>query len=257
MSTPDIEYDVYQSPKIGIVQLGDFVAAKGSERMGIVRSAKYFRRGHRARAWFAKDAITKFLTNPSRNIGHLDAALHEAKEKTVNTHGASEDLEASRDTLQNFIGFTNKFETYGKEFLPIEDQDTTYLMSGTAIKIELSCLVRSTNKDGEAMLGGIFLNTQVGKGLGKKPETVSKRILAGETVAITILDLLNNRYSDIGQPYHKDALHLYVRQKHAWHAPRYHSERLKNIQADASTIRMMWDQIDPPKDFDPKKAKIH
>src|SRR5262249_10365553 len=104
MSFSDIEYDVYVTPRIGAIEFGDFAAAEGTERETILRNAKYSRRTHRARAWYARQEIVNYLTAPRRTLGSIDAAIAAAKADSETTLGAKqEDAAASVDCLEKFL----------------------------------------------------------------------------------------------------------------------------------------------------------
>lgn len=258
MSAPDIDYDVYATPRLGAVELGDFIAAEGSERQAILRNAKYSRRAHRARAWYAKQEIVNYLTSPKRRIGDIDAAISIAEtDSLTGTNAKQEDASASLDCLKKFLWFPNQIALTGKDIIGLDDDQKTFDIGGLMVLFSFAALIRSVDKNGNDRIGGIFLNTRQGKGIGTQPSTIEKRKKAGETVALLGLRQLMDVYSDFGQPNPKDTYHFYVRAQHFWTAPTSYATRLKNIEADAKTITMIWESITPPTDFDPDKAKYH
>lgn len=201
MSNSDIEYDVYSTPRIGAIELGDFVAAEGTERETIVRNAKYSRRTYRARAWYARQEIVSFLTAPRRSLGDIDAAIQQAhSDAETNTGGKQEDAQASLDCLEQFLAFQNRIDLTGKDIVGVDDERKTMDIDGLQIWFAFDALVRSVSRSGVSRIGGIFLNTRVGRGLGTQPATVEKRKKAGETVALVGLRQLLDVYSDQGEP---------------------------------------------------------
>jgi hypothetical protein len=257
MSIPEIEYDVYNTPRIGAIEFGDFVAADGGERERVVRSSKYYRRAYRARAWYAKQEIEGYLSAATPKLGSLDSALDTAIKLAASADGGkAEDALASIDCLKQFIGYANKLPLSGKEIAAPTDGTKEISIEGLPVWFSLSAVVRSATKKGDKV-GGIFLNTRQGLGVGSKPTTIEKRKKAGETVALIALRRVIESYSHFGEPHPSDSIHVYVRAQHHWCAPTYYSLRMKNIEADARTIQLMWDGVKPPEDFDPAKAKFH
>jgi len=253
----DAEYDVYNTPRIGAVQFGDFVAADGSEREGLLRGAKFVRRTHRARAYFARGQIGKFLLQPVHNLGLIDTAIDSANADSTNpkfTEQKQADAHASLDALRGFLALTNVMEIGSKDLIPADDKLQSIEVGGTAVSMELTCLIKSFDKNKNERIGAIFLNSQKGRGLGKKSETQAKRRKAGETVSLLVLQRLMDEYSDYGEPYYQDALHLYLRAKHIWQAPKYYTQRLSNIEAEGRAIAALWEGVSPPSDFNPDKA---
>jgi len=258
MSAPDIEYDVYDSPRLGAIELGDFVAAEGAERQTILRNAKYSRRAHRARAWYARQEIVNYLTSPRPSLGAIDAAIATCELDTqTGTPAKQEDATASLDCLKKFLWFPNQISISGKDVIGLDDDQKTFDIGGLTVLFSFAALIKSVDKNGNDRIGGIFLNTRQGKGIGSKPAAIEKRKKAGETVALLGLRQLIDVYSDFGEPSPKDVYHLYVRAQHFWNAPTSFVNRLKNIEADAHSITLMWDSIASPTDFDPEKAKYH
>ncbi len=256
----DAEYDVYTTPRIGAVQFGDFVAADASERENLLKNAKFVRRTHRARAYFAREQIGKFLTQPVHNLGLIQVAIAECKadgEDPSFTEQKQADALASLDALRGFLALSNKLEIGTKDLLPANDQTQSIDVGGATVLMELTCLVKSFDKNKNERIGAIFLNSQKGRGIGKKEETQIKRRKAGETVSLLVLQRLINEYSDFGEPYYQDALHLYLRAKHIWPAPKYYTQRMANIEADGRAMANLWETVNPPSDFNPEKAIFH
>lgn len=260
MAPSDAFYDVYNSPRINPVQFGDFFAGDHAERETLLQGAKYVRRTHRARAWFAREAITKFFISPSRKLGDLMAALDEAKLSEANpsiSDEKREDAAASAECLDSFIKMANKLSLTGKELLPVDGDQYPIKIGGVPIQVDFACLVRSVDKSGAERIGGIFLNTQKGKGLGTREDTKKKRDKAGESIALLVLKRLQDEFSDCGEPLHDDALHIYARGHHFWSAPKAFATKLKNIDAAGRAIVTQWPTAKPPGDFDPAHAKFH
>lgn len=260
MAPSEIDYDVYTTPRMGAVQFGDFVAGDGTERENLLRAAQYVRRTHRARAWLAQRKVAEFLTSPSRNVGILTVAIDEAaaaSEDPLASEQQQKDAGASKESLQGFLGALNTLPIGGKKILKIEDDQSPLLVGGCAVISPLSCLTVSVAKDGSERLGGIFLNTQVGKGLGAKEDTKRKRKKAGETVALIVLRRLIDFHSDIAEPYPVDALHVYARAGHVWPAPKSYAQKLLNIEADGRAVCRQWGDISAPTDFNPDRAAFH
>jgi hypothetical protein len=253
-------YDVYSSPRIAPVQFGDFFAGDHSERETLVQSAKFVRRAHRARAWFAKEEIGDFLVSPRRQLGHLMAALETAKADAANPSFSDEkqqDAAASAECIDCFISLANKLTLTGKELIAVDGEQFPVKIGGVPIQIEFSCLIRSVDKAGDDRIGALFLNTQKGKGLGIKEDTKKKREKAGESIALLVFKRLQDEFSDMGAPLQDDALHVYARGNHFWSAPNAYATKLKNMDAAGRAIISMWETAIPPADFDPKRAKMH
>ncbi len=209
MSSSEIEYDVYSTPRMGAIELGDFVAAEGIERETIVRNAKYSRRTYRARAWYARQEIVNYLTSPRRSLGDIDAAIQTARiEADAYSGGKQDDALASQDCLEKFLGFQNSIDLSGKDVIGIDDEKKTMDIDGVEIWFSFDALVKSRSKTGDSRIGGFFLNTRLGKGLGSQPATIEKRKKAGETVALIGLRQLMDVYSDLGEPHPKDTYHV-------------------------------------------------
>lgn len=260
MAPSEAFYDVYNSPRINPVQFGDFFAGDHAERETLLQGAKYVRRAHRARAWFAREAITNFFISPSRKIGELMAALDEAKLSEATPSFSDEkraDASASAECLDSFIKMANKLSLSGKELLPLDGDQYPIKVGGVPIHIDLACLVRSVDKSDAERVGGIFLNTQKGKGLGARDDTKKKRDKAGEAIAIMVLKRLQDEFSDLGEPLHEDAIHIYARGKHFWAAPKAYVTKLKNIDAAGRILATQWPTVKPPSDFDPANSKFH
>jgi hypothetical protein len=258
MSVSDVEYDVYNTPRIGAIELGDFSAAEGAERETILRGAKYSRRTYRARAWYARQEIVNYLTAPRRSLGTIDSAMEVAKtDAETSSGGKQDDALASLDCLKQFLGFQNQLDLAGKDIVGVDDEQKTLDLQGLEVWFSFNALVKSVSKTGEDRIGGIFLNTRVGRGLGSQPATIEKRKKAGETVALIGLRQLMDVYSDLGEPHPKDTYHFYIRAQHFWVAPNSYANRMKNLEADARAVTLMWNSISAPTDFDPGKAKFH
>ena len=115
MATPTFEYDVYNTPRIGPIEFGEFVAAEAPGRESVIRAAKYARRGPRTRAWFARQHIAAFLSSPLRKIGDLDAALGQARSDMKNESLPDQkqaDAGASAECLHIFIKNLNILNIY-------------------------------------------------------------------------------------------------------------------------------------------------
>lgn len=260
MAQPDILYDVYHTPRIGPVQFGDFVAADGREREIILQGAKFVRRSHKARAWFARQEITNYLLSPKKNLGNLDAALDDVKETSEDmslSEGVRVDAAASVDCLSAFIAIGNKLPIFGKDILAVDEDQFPVKIAELSIQLDFTCLLRSVDKGGNDRIGALYINTHKGKGLGTKEATIAKRKKAGETVALLVFKRLMDEFSDLGQPYQQDAIHLYLRAQHYWCAPASYTNKLGNIAADARAIIKLWDTIESPSDFDPDRARFH
>ena len=251
---------MYNTPRIHPVQFGDLAVADHGERETILQGAKFVRRVHKARAWFAKDEITKFLTSPLRKLGDLHAAVDHISSVVENESFSDEtkaDAIASKECISSFIKMMNKISLHGKEILNVDDDQYPLKIGGLSIHLDLACVVRYVDKSGQDRVGGVFLNTQKGKGLGTKDDTKRKRDKAGESIAILVLKKLQDEFSDYGEPAQEEAIHLYVRGGHYWPAPKAYATKLKNLDAAARAIVAQWDAIQPPADFDPSRAKFH
>jgi hypothetical protein len=129
----------------------------------------------------------------------------------------------------------NKLSLAGKDIVALDDEQFPTKIGNIQIQVDLACLLRFVDKS-EDKGGGIYLNTRKGKGLGSKPDTIAKRARAGETVSLLVFKRLMDEFSDMGEPSQADALHLYVRAKHLWCAPKAYGNRLKNLNAEANVI---------------------
>lgn len=260
MRASEAEYDVYITPRIGPIQFGEFVSEEAGGRESLVRSAKYFRRTHRARAWFARQKITDFLISPRRNLGDIDAALEIANADKINPSYSDQkqaDALASAECLKMLPKLINRLQLSGKDTIPLPDEQFPIKFGPLQIQVDLACLIRSVDKQGADRIGGILLNTQKGRGLGQKEETKAKRNKAGETTALLVLKRLIDEFSDMGEPLQEDALHIYLRGDHFWSAPTAFANKLKNLEAEARMLAVLWDSISPPSDFDPERATYH
>lgn len=261
MASSDIQWDVYTTPRLDPIQFGDFVAADGAERERLLQGAKYFYRSHRARAWYARDAIHSYLTATKPNLGNLDAALTEVSELAkTSTLGPEKlaDAQASQEALKNFIGLTNKLELAGKSLEALPEQQFPVKIGDIQIQVELECLIRSVDaKHGRDKIGGIFLNTRKWNGLGTKDDTIKKRNKAGETVSILIFKRIMDEFSDEGEPHQPLCLHIYARAQKIWPCPTSYFVKLKNMDAEGRAITLMWQTVKPPSGFNAAKAKMH
>lgn len=256
----EVQYDVYSSPRIGATQFGAFVAGDGHEREVILRASKYARRSPKARAWFARQEIASFLSRPRRSVGDIDAAIsvaHEIAENEAASEQKREDAKASRECLKSFLTLLNKLPITGREIVSLNDEQFPAKIGPLSIQVDLACLLRSVDKSGNNRIGAIFINTQKGKGLGSKDDTIKKRNKAGEAVALLAYKRLMDEFSDLGSPMQSDTFHVYLRAEHFWPAPESVVRRLQNMDADARAITAQWDSIRPPADFDPERANFH
>jgi hypothetical protein len=260
MLASEVDYDVYTYPRLSPVQFGDYIAGEGRERERILRAAKYYKRAPRSRAWFAKEAIASYLISPSRSIGHLDAALQEAKNDAANATLSDQrkmDASVSADSLAGFTAALNKMKIAGKDMFAVEGEQKPINFAGISLQADLACLVSSTSRSEVRRVGGILLNTQRGNGLGSKEDTVKKRDKAGEAVALLILHRMLNEFSDYGEPCPEDCIHVYARAKHVWCAPKSYVNKLGNMEAEARGIVGRWENISAPDDFMPSRANFH
>lgn len=252
MATSTIEYDVYNTPRIGAVQFGDFVAAEGIERESILQGAKFVRRTHRARAWFAKDKATDYLTGHTPNIGVLIAALETAKAASNDsslTEQQQKDALASKQTLEGLIALANQLPITGKRLIKIEEEQAPLDVGGTAVFLPLACLTLTAAMNRPDQVGALFINSLAGKGLGVKDETKRKRDKAGESVALLVFKRLIEQHSDIGEPNPTEAIHIYARAEHFWTAPTAYARKLGNIEATGRTIGREWPRVTEPDDL--------
>jgi len=202
----------------------------------------------------------KFLTSPLRKVGELDAAAEAANADKVNPSFSDQkqaDAAASADCLQMFVKHLNKLELAGKDIVALPEEQFPTAFGLLHIQVDLACLVKSVDRAGSNRIGEILLNTQKGKGLGKKDDTIAKRDKAGEAVALLVFKRLMDEFSDMGEPIQSDAIHLYARAGHLWTAPDSYSRKLKNIEAEGRMVAALWDSIKAPSDFDPDRAAFH
>lgn len=258
MTIPELEYDVYLTPRIGPVQFGDYVAAEGLERSRILQGAKFFRRSHRVRAWFAKQEINSYIASAKKNIGFLEAAIDDVEARSTNSKFSDEkrqDASASLDCLKKFLSYESKLKLSQKDLIALSDDQYPAKIGFLNIDVDLTCLIKSTSKTGENRVGALFLNTQAGKGLGTREETIAKRNKAGEAVALLALKRVIDEFGEYGTPHPSDTLHYYVRENHHWAAPKSYANRMKNLEAEANTIASLWPTLEEPTDL--SSAKIH
>lgn len=252
-TSPDVVYELRTLPRIGPVEFGDFVAAEANEREAIVRAAKYVRQAPRTRAWFARQRIEDYLTSPVRNGGDLEAARDMAARAMTDpgwTEHERADAEASHECLSMFIRNLNQLPIQGRDVLPVAEEQPPLLIGPLAVDLELSCLMRAAApRGGPDLIGGLYLNTRKGKGLGQKEDTRLKRRKAGETVALLVFRRLLDAHSDLGEPAQEMAMHYYVRAGQIWTAPQAYVNRLRNLEADARMLASHWETVAPPPDF--------
>lgn len=257
----EAEYDVYNTPRIGAIQFGNFVAAEAKERETILRGEKFARRGPRARAYFAREQIGSYLLSPVRKLGSIEVAIAEAKAESENpalSDTKKADALASLDALRGFLAMANSLALGGKDLIAADDEKQGVDVGGVFVGgLPLACLIRSYDKNKNERIGGMFLNSQKGAGLGTKDTTKAKRQKAGETVALLVLKRLIDEYSDLGIPYPKDALHVYLRAQHNFVAPPHYATKLAHLEADGRAIGAIWASLNPPSDFDPASATFH
>ncbi|WP_156398940.1 hypothetical protein [Methylobacterium sp. Leaf469] len=217
MLASEVEYDVYESPRLNPLQFGDYVAAEGKGCETVLRTAKFCKRGPRVRAWFARQQIGSYLTSASRSIGHLDAAEIEARRDAANAslgQQKRDDASLSADRLASFTKMLNKLKFAGKDLVALDEEQSDINIGGVSIKANISCLVKSVSRSDVSRVGAIFLNTQSGKGLGEREATAAKRKKAGETVSLLVLRRVINEFSDLGEPHPDDCMHIYINAGH-------------------------------------------
>lgn len=229
-------------------------------RPGILRAAKFNRRGHRTSASESRKAIRDYLTSPFPNKGVLDAKLDKFKAQLQNATRTDEQHlndEANVGNLSRFIKEWDENAFGSKTVLPIKAAQSPMVVGGVEIRLELDCLVHSTSKTGVDRVGAIFLNTQKGEGLGSQAEAIARRERAGVTVALLVLKRVMDEHAQKRTPFPADCLHHYVRQAKVWSAPSSFANELKDIEACGVTAAKEWVGISPPAGFDPARAKYH
>ena len=123
--------------------------------------------------------------------------------------------------------------------------------------MDLDCLIHSESKTGAKRVGGLFLNTQKGEGLGTQDETIAKRDRAGITVALLVVEAVKERFLGNREIYTPDCMHYYVRHNKIWTAPTSFSNALKDVHASGKTAADAWAAIEPPSSFDKDRAVFH
>ncbi len=260
MTKPEILWDVYETPKLDAVAFGKYRAADDAGRPGILRAAKYNRRGHRASASNARGAIRDYLTSPFPNKGILDAHLEDYKKRLTDDSRSDEQHDNDKANHRNMKSFLNHWSQnqFGSKLITdIDEEQPPLMVGGMAVKLELDCIIQSTSKSNVQRVGGLFLNTQKGEGLGTRPETIAKRDKAGETVALLVLKAIEERFAGNQTVFPKDCIHYYVSQNKQWLAPASFAKKVKDVDACGKIAANQWIGIDPPSAFDPLKAKFH
>ncbi|KCZ62406.1 hypothetical protein L53_12140 [Hyphomonas sp. L-53-1-40] len=260
MAEPDIIWDVYETPRLDAVTFGKYHAALDKSRPGILRGAKYNRRGHRASASDARGAMRQYLTSAFPNKGILDAHLDDYKKRLTDDSRSDEQHEnddANAENMHRFIHDWDDGNQDGKLLLPINSQQEPLNVGGVSVRIDLDCLIHSESKTGEKRVGGLFLNTQKGEGLGSKPDTIDRRDRAGNSVALLVLKTVADNFSSGRNPFPADCMHYYVRHKKIWHAPKSYKTKLADVVACGETAAEAWGNIQPPSTFDPARAAYH
>jgi hypothetical protein len=255
-----IEWDVYRSPKLFPVQFGNYAAATHAGTRTILQSAKYSYKGHRTSAYEARLCIRNFLVAPVPNRGTLDERLHFFDQRAQDgnrTDAQRLNDQANVAVIEAFLDYwdDNRFRRF--DFQAAEDQNPLMNVGGVEVRLQLDCICLSRNNSGDRLVGAYFLNSHKGTGLGNQEETIRRRNVAGETVALLTFRQLGENYSQHGRLNPSASRHLYIREKHHWQVPTSFARKMTNLDAIGEAIYRQWPDIDPPPNFDASKAVFH
>jgi hypothetical protein len=193
-------------------------------------------------------------------MGTLDAAKERFSDRLQDGSRSDEQHENDLTNLQSiekFVGFWDQAKLGGKYLEALAADQPPMDVGGVQVRLQIDFLIRSQDKNGADTVGGVFLNTQKGEGLGTKAETIAKRNRGGEAVALLVLQRIINEHADEAVPNPADCWHCYIRQKQIWRAPKSHVRRREDLIAAGKTACLEWAAIQPPGGFDPKRAEFH
>jgi uncharacterized protein (UPF0254 family) len=129
------------------------------------------------------------------------------------------------------------------------------MIEGVRISAYLDAFVHHAHQ-GEGRLGGIHLQLSLGKPEAKRDDTKAKRERAGQYTAALLLRHIQTHFPDLGVPRHDLTTFANIRRGNIWIAPENHKLMFNRVDAAARMIASVWDDIAPPADFDPTKAKF-
>jgi len=259
MAEPEIFYRVHRKPRMSVAMFGEYMAAEDDERETVARNAKFAKTARAVTYKQARGVLRSFITSDRRDLRILYDAIESWKAEVGNPKNPPEgkdELQACIEALESVLSNYNAlgFGTLSTSRAPHRQPHVT--IEGVNVSAQLDAMLHATERSGEKRIGGIHFQLSKGKAEGKKDETKTKRDKAGTYSSVLILRHVEQNFIDLGVARYDLCIIANVRKGRVWVAPENHKRMFNRIDAAARTIRSSWNNISPPADFDPAKARF-
>lgn len=234
------------------------MAAEDDQRETIRRNAKYAKIARITTYRRARHLLRGFITSDARDPRTLHGAIESWKDELGNpslTAGQCEELKCCIDAVEGFLSNYNALRIASISTSRPPHQQSKMNIEGVQISAHLDALVHQTVRN-EKRIGGIHLQLSIGKPEAKRESTKERRERAGLYTSALMFRHLATHFSHLGIPRYDLTTFVNVRQGSIYIAPEHYKAMFARVDAAARIIASVWNEIEPPADFDPFKAKF-
>ena len=245
---------VNRSPRITVLELGEYMATDDSQRETICRNLKFERVARSTLHSKVHDAITGYLSSKTRDRGILNQC-RELLEGERDRASKPQQKENAVYALRALAAFEASFNALSIGGLHLERPAHTqpHAISGVRVSVRPTVLVTVARPRGAPLRGALIVDPA--KGITPKSEELQQRATAAMTYSAMMLHehvstIVNE--DERSSPEHCIVFHTHRQERVK--APTNYRRELGSIKAALRTISRSWRDIDPPASFDPAFA---
>ncbi len=245
---------VNRKPRFTVLELGEYMAAEDGPRETILRNMRYERVSRSLIYRLLYPAVARFLSSPTRDRGILAQCRIELEEAIK---GATNPTQ--RDNLNYELRALGVFErslnALGMDGLTFEKAVPRRIeIEGVAVSVRPSAEIRVSRLRGGDLFGAVLID--VAKGIEPKTEESRLRLSSAMAHGAIILHqhVVDHRAEEDGKPSPEHCFIFHAHRQEKVTAPSNYRRTYRNIEAVCRNIARSWEGIEPPSNFDRKRA---
>lgn len=241
------KYGYNPNPRLSANQLAEYLNASSTRRKSIIRDAKFPKGVIVARYDGARDAITAFLTDPTRSMTEPTAAIEAMKAKG-GAVGAKpwvqDDCKASVEAVNALLKAQNKLGLNKMNIRPILSKQPKLVMEGVEVSITLNATTHRVDKDKQDRVGGLLLL------FSKSEPSASKRDERCRVSSVLAAEFADQYLKGLGAMDPKLCVTIDVFGGRIIAAPPSYKKRLTDMIAACEEVALRWPTVEVPADYD-------